>query len=101
MPEIADRPMKTIDPDAHPHVLLRCLGKPADGLSADDATIRLHEVITDISDDNVLAAAADKLTNYCVPVDTNSGDRFEISQTCFSAMKSMRDRKLHVLPHQH
>ena len=94
MPEIVEQQIRTIDPNAHPHVLLRCLGKPADGLSAAAATIRLHEVIAGTSEDNVLAAAADKLTNYCVPVDTNSGDRFEISQTCFSAMKLIRGRKL-------
>jgi hypothetical protein len=95
MPEIVEQQIRTIDPNAHPHVLLRYFGKPADGLSAADATIRLQEVIADTSDNNVLATAADKLTNYCVPVDTSSGDRFEISETCLSAMKSIRDRELH------
>jgi hypothetical protein len=94
MPEIVEQQIRTIDPNAHPHVLLRYLGKPADGLSANAATAMLHEVIAGISEDNALAAAADKLTNYCVPVDTSSDDRFEISQACFSEMKSIRSRKL-------
>jgi len=101
MPEIVEQPIRTIDPNAHPHVLLRCLGKPADGLSVDEATMRLREVIANTPDDNVLADAADKLTNYRVRTDVNPSDRFEISQTCFSAMKSMRDKELHAPSRQH
>jgi hypothetical protein len=95
MPEIVESPIRTIDPNAHPHALLHYLGKPADGLSATDATARLHKVIADTADDIVLADAADKLTNYCVPANISASDRFEISQTCLSAMKSIRDRELH------
>jgi hypothetical protein len=95
MPEIVEQQIRTIDPNAHPHALLHYLGKPADGLNVAGAMMRLHEVIADISDDNVLADAADKLTNYRVPADISTSDRFEISQTCLSAMKLIRDRELH------
>jgi hypothetical protein len=94
MPEIVEQKIRTISPNAHPHVLLHYLGKPADGLPEADATRRLHEVIADTSD-GVLADAADKLTDYCVPLEIGVSERFEVSQTCFSEMKSIRDRVLH------
>ena len=100
MPEIVEQLIRVINPNAHPHALLHYLGKPADGLSAADAMTRLHEVIADISDDSVLADAADKLTNYCLPTDIGPSDRFEIAQTCFSDMKLIRDRELHPRPRQ-
>jgi len=95
MVEIVEEPIRTIDPSAHPHVLLHCLGKPADGLSTADATIRLHEVIAATSDDGVLADAADKITDYCVSGNINPSERFEISAACLSTMKQIRDRELH------
>jgi hypothetical protein len=95
MPEIVEQQIRTIDPNAHPHVLLHCLGKPADELSAADATIKLQQVIAGISDDSIFADAADKLTNYCVPLDISPTDRFEISQELLSSMKLIRDRELH------
>jgi hypothetical protein len=96
MLEIVDQPIREIDPNAHPHVLLCYFGKPAGGLNTANALLRLHKVIADTSDDNVLAEAADKLTEYCVPVDITPSDRFEISETCLSAMKLIRDRELHA-----
>lgn len=98
MPKIIELEIRTIDPNEHPHVLLRCLGKPGDGLSVPDAMTRLHHVIADIADNNILADAADKLTNYCVPADTSPHDRFEISASCLSMIKRIRDRENHHEP---